>query len=471
MAKKFKCPYCDKRKERVDLISHIEDKHSDMLPSGFSATRIVFNSINYGNLDYNGKCVICGGSSSWNEDKARYDRICSNPQCKKKYIENVENNMLRTKGVKRISQTIEGQEKMLANRHISGEYVWSDGTKKTYTGKYELKALEYLDKVMHCKSEDVITPGPTLQYMYEGELHWYISDIYYIPYNLIIEVKDGGDRPNTRSMPEYRAKQTAKEDHIVNNTTYNYLRLTDNDFGQILATMSDLKLRLKDNIDERVININENMFAAMQSMIPTHNPNDVYVVNYRRNNIFNDDSDIAVAYNLKFDKIFYRDREGILREGNEKLLENTEYNVYLVRDKRNVFDESALQFIDEFVDSGFLYECVFENKFYTSDQIMFESSAEPTVDLYSLIKETNTVLKNYINGKDKSLMKGNYVIGHDLCDGKDFGAITYGRIDHNGNIFVESSFIYGMIAEDDNPIQKAIINTIDSNLGGGKYES
>ena len=31
----------------------------------------------------------------------------------------------------------EQQKKMLANRHISGEYEWTDGNIKTYTGSYE----------------------------------------------------------------------------------------------------------------------------------------------------------------------------------------------------------------------------------------------------------------------------------------------------------------------------------------------
>ena len=33
--KRFKCPYCEKRYEREDLVRHIEKKHIDDLPEGF----------------------------------------------------------------------------------------------------------------------------------------------------------------------------------------------------------------------------------------------------------------------------------------------------------------------------------------------------------------------------------------------------------------------------------------------------
>ena len=52
--------------------------------------------------------------------------------------------------------------------------------------------LEFLDKVLCCKSEDIVTPGPVIDYSYNGKIHKWIMDVYYIPYNLCIDVKDGG---------------------------------------------------------------------------------------------------------------------------------------------------------------------------------------------------------------------------------------------------------------------------------------
>jgi len=253
----YKCPYCNERYDKSNLVSHIDDIHNEMIPEGYSAFRVVFDYVNKKPSGYNGKCIICGNESGWDEAKGKYNRLCNNPNCKKKYIQSFEDRMIRTKGVTRISSTAEGQAKMLANRKISGEYKFQDGGIKTYTGTYEKKALEFMDKVMNIQSIDVTTPGPIMEYEYKDEKHIYISDIYYAPYNLIIEVKDGGNNPNMRSMPEYRAKQIAKERYIIKNTDYNYLRLTNNDFSQLLAVFMELKMEMSNDTPERVIRINE----------------------------------------------------------------------------------------------------------------------------------------------------------------------------------------------------------------------
>lgn len=253
----YKCPYCDKRFNKENLVIHVGDVHDDMIPEGYSAFRVVFDYVNKRPAGYNGKCIICGNESGWDEEKGKYNRICSNPACKKKYIESFEQRMIKAKGVKRISSTAEGQVKMLANRKISGKYRFKDGVYKTYTGTYERKALEFMDKVMNIKSEDVSTPGPVMEYEYEGKKHIYISDIYYAPYNLIIEVKDGGNNPNNRDMKSYREKQIEKEKYIINNTDFNYLRLTNNDFSQLLAAFMQLKMEMSSDSPERVIRINE----------------------------------------------------------------------------------------------------------------------------------------------------------------------------------------------------------------------
>ena len=210
-------------------------------------------------MNYHGKCTECKKETEWDENKGRYNRQCSNPACKASFIKKFESNMIRTQGVTRITSTPEGQEKMLANRRISGSYKFKNGIEKTYTGSYELKALKFMDQVMNINPDDIMCPGPILQYEYDGKTHIYITDFYYIPYDLIIEVKDGGSHPNTRNMPEYRGKQIAKEKYIINNTNYNYLRLTDNDLSQLLSVMADLKMQLVESSGERVIHVNEAM--------------------------------------------------------------------------------------------------------------------------------------------------------------------------------------------------------------------
>lgn len=247
--KLFKCPFCEKKFNKIDLVEHVNDDHDEMIPEKYSALRVVYDYINCKPAGYNGKCVICGAPSGWNNEKGKYNRLCDKKACKKAYTKLHANTGFKSPDI---------QEKLLSQRKISGTYVMSDGMEKTYTGTYEKKCLEFLDKVLKVRSEDIMAPGIVLEYEYDGQKHMYISDFFYAPYNLIIEVKDGGDNPNRKEMIEYRNKTTAKEKYIINNTKYNYLRLTNNDFSQLLAVFFDLKMAsLDENSTERVIRINE----------------------------------------------------------------------------------------------------------------------------------------------------------------------------------------------------------------------
>jgi hypothetical protein len=259
--KKYKCPYCEQKFDRNKLIGHVSKAHDRQIPQGYTATRIVFNIVN--NKD-TGHCVVCKSETKWNEKTGKYDRLCGDPKCTKALRDNALKNHIRVYGTSTLLNDPMHQELMLANRKISGEYTFSDGTKRTYTGSYEKKCLEFFDKVLEARGCDVITPGPVLEYKFKGQLKKYITDIYYVPYNLIIECKDGGDNPNNRQMEEYREKTIAKEAMITSNGVYNYLRLTNNNFGQLLEIMAELKMNLIDNDYSKVIRVNENSSSSSE---------------------------------------------------------------------------------------------------------------------------------------------------------------------------------------------------------------
>ena len=61
-------------------------------------------------------------------------------------------------------------------------------------------------------------------------------------------------------MPTYREKQIAKETMITNLGKYNYLRLTDNNFEQLLDIIAELKMQMIDDTEENrkvIIRIHE----------------------------------------------------------------------------------------------------------------------------------------------------------------------------------------------------------------------
>jgi ribosomal protein S18 acetylase RimI-like enzyme len=238
--KRYKCPYCEKRVERNQLQYHIGKDHQDMIPQGYTAARVAFN---YLNKKTEGHCIICGGVTAWNEDKKRYERLCDKPACKKKYVKMTEDRLKKARGVtkKEMMSDPQHQDMMLKNRSISGIYKFEDGGKVPYVGSYEKNFLEFMDQYLHVSSMDIQAPGPTIKYYFEGKKHFWITDFYYTPYNLVFDIKDGGSNPNKRQMDEYRAKQRNKEAAIIDQGEYNYLRLTDNKFDQLIEIMIDLK--------------------------------------------------------------------------------------------------------------------------------------------------------------------------------------------------------------------------------------
>lgn len=255
--RKFKCPYCNYKGTRERLVSHVENNHKEMIPEGYTAARVVFNSINHKEV---GHCVQCKvNETKWNEDTWRYERFCSD-KCRDAYVKMAKERMIKKYGKTNLLDDEEQQKKMLANRRISGTYKFRDGGERTYCGSYEKKTLEFYDKVLNVPSKDIMTPGPTVIYDYEGKKHKWITDIYYIPFNLVHDIKDGGSNPNKRQMDVYRAKQSAKEEAIVKQKQYNYIRLTDNNFSQLLLILAELKEQMIDDSDnkaERIVAINE----------------------------------------------------------------------------------------------------------------------------------------------------------------------------------------------------------------------
>lgn len=282
--RRIACPLCRRKDFKDKLIRHIEKDHEDIIGE-ISAEQFLYDKTHPGS----GKCIVCGNKTDWNEKTGKYHRVCSNPRCKEELRAKFKKNMIRVHGKVSLLDDAAHQAKMLAHRSISGTYVYSDGTKFTYTGSYEHKAIEFMDKVLNCNSKDIIMPGPVIDYtdQYGNSRQW-ITDIYYVPYNLIIEVKDGGDNPNNRQMDEYRAKQVSKETELIRLGEYNYLRLTDNKFVQLMEVLALLKdQEINDpTTTNKVIRINES--AVYDDRFFTIDDTDK----------FKDDIDIPIEYDI-----------------------------------------------------------------------------------------------------------------------------------------------------------------------------
>ena len=312
--KKYKCPYCEVRLERPKLVQHVQNKHADLIPEGYTALRVVFNYINKKEC---GHCIICGKETPWNEEKGRYERLCNSEECRKAYEKMTRERTKKKYGTDNMQgdprYAAEIQKKALANRRISGEYQFSDGGKVMYVGSYEKKFLEFMDIVMKINSEDIISPGPEMEYMLKGKKHLYLPDFYYIPYNLLIEIKDGQDNRNENQemMKDNIPKQKAKEKAVIDSGKFNYVKITNNDFSQLISIFAAIKYQLIDDCYDPVIQINES--SMMPSTIVTESDIDIVKELFNRDDVGSIE-DISESELQAFYKVAGLDEYGTLNE-------------------------------------------------------------------------------------------------------------------------------------------------------------
>lgn len=331
MPRHYKCIYCSKSFERNKLVAHIDKEHSDMLnpDKGFTANHIVFDICNNKTPvgDSFGICRICKAHTKWNEKIVRYDAFCSD-RCKAVARENAVKNMMKVYNKPTLLNDMDHQEKMLANRGISGKYRWSDGTYKTYVGSYEKKFLEFCDNVLQLDSSDLITPGPTIKYEHNGEEHVWITDALYLPYNLVFDIKDGGNNKNNREMPEYRAKQIAKEKMITDQGEYSYIRLTNNEFVQLLTIFAELKQISMEPDPYTISRIHEGLIGGA---LPPAGATDInphpYLMNYH--SFSGGEEGYALCNDIASDYCLTVDEKGKVKKKNtKKLLAQKECIIY-----------------------------------------------------------------------------------------------------------------------------------------------
>lgn len=238
--KKFKCPICSKiYVNKQALYTHLEDNHVDQMGELSPANY-------YFNMKYNkdsGKCIVCGRPTEFNEVTEKYDRI-DRPVCKERYRKLFLERMRKTHGVDTLLTQPEHQKKMQQNRKIAGKYKWSDGKMFDYLGSYEKDALEFLDTVLNLRSEDVIAPAPiVVKYSYDGKNHFYMPDLYIIPFNLLIEIKGTNNHYQKRDILKEKTK-----DKAALASKYNYIKVLDKKYDGLVSIIESIKSNNDDTI-------------------------------------------------------------------------------------------------------------------------------------------------------------------------------------------------------------------------------
>ena len=241
MATKYhKCPFCTKKYvDKKGLYNHMEKFHEKELGE-LSAANVYFN---FRNKKTHGTCIICGKPTKFNEQTEKYERV-HDKVCKDKYRQQFKDRMNKKYGKTTLLDDPEMQNKMLENRRISGKYHWSSGKglPTQYVGSYEKDFLEFLDKQMDFKSNNVLSPSNiAIPYTFANKKHFYMPDFYLPDFNLLIEIK--GKNNHYQKRDELKEK---KKDEVASNSQYNYLKIVDKKYNEFIELID--KLRESDGI-------------------------------------------------------------------------------------------------------------------------------------------------------------------------------------------------------------------------------
>ena len=248
------CKFCDYFcYTPEDFVSHLEKHHDEMIPEDMTPWQFSYY-LRTGKT--HGNCIVCKGKTTWNEKTHKYNRFCGKQKCYDDYREVFKKRMIGKYGKTTLLNDPEQQKKMLANRKISGEYVWRDRIHKTpYTGTYEKSFLTFLDEVMNFDPIDIIAPSPhTYYYEYEGEKHFYIPDFFIPSLDLEIEIKDGGANPNNHPKIQNvdKVKEKLKDEVMIKNQ-FNYIKIVDKNNKKFLDYLFKAKEQAFDDKPKKII--------------------------------------------------------------------------------------------------------------------------------------------------------------------------------------------------------------------------
>lgn len=241
----YKCPFCEKKYiSKEALYAHMEEEHKQEL-CDLPAAQVYFNYRNrYALTKGYGKSVISGKPTKFNLTTGRYERFADEEE-KKLYREQFRKNMINKYGKDSLLDDPDQQKNMLAHRKISGIFTWDNGETTTYTGSYEKAFLEFLNlEYSWDKPSDIMAPAPMIIHYIDSEGHqrFHIPDFYIQSLNLIINIKSSTNMG-------YRLRDIEDEqleDKAIKNTSYNYIKIYDNNFKKFMNVLNYFK-NLNDN--------------------------------------------------------------------------------------------------------------------------------------------------------------------------------------------------------------------------------
>lgn len=238
------CKYCNRYlSTRKVGIEHIEKMHADKLEEeGLTVTQALW----LGDHDtLTGRCTCCPTCkeiTGWCDKTGKPYRISTNPACRARVAAQAERNLAGVgKDKHTMMSDMEHQREMLRNRKTSGKYKFQDGQTVDYSSQLELNWLMFCDKVLDLKSYMIQEPPESFTYHDpKTNTDRQYSPDYYLPdYNLLVEIKDGGDKPNGNPayLEETRYKVYLKDEVMKAQKKYNFIRISGKNYGAFMEAL------------------------------------------------------------------------------------------------------------------------------------------------------------------------------------------------------------------------------------------
>lgn len=235
------CPYCNRYFNKKDLaVEHISRYHSNRLEMDQMDPCQALYFGTHGSL--HGHCLCgCSTPTEWNYKTGKPHKVSPDPKCRERLRALASKNMMRVYGKTTLLDDMEHQKDMQEHRRIAGSYKFSDGGEVEYLGQLEKNFLMFCDKVMELTSNMFLDPPENFKYHdpKDGKDHTYMPDYYLPDYNLLVEIKDGGDHPNTNPafVKETRYKVSLKDEVMKKQTKYNYIRISGKNYTAFVETL------------------------------------------------------------------------------------------------------------------------------------------------------------------------------------------------------------------------------------------
>lgn len=243
-----RCKLCGRKYvTKQALVEHIGKEHQANIPKDWSPARYECY-LRTGKTT--GYCIYCKKEVGFNEKTGKYNRMCGSAECKKKARDLAQKNYIGLHGKPYSIDDPEIQRKMVYSKKHSGTYTFVDDvTGKKYTAMYDSSYgkdfYQMLDLFLGWDGSDVSGPSPhTYYYMYEGKRHFYVPDAYIHSLNLEVELKDGGDDPNThpKIMAIDKVKEAKKDEVMLSlKDQVNYIKICNKDYTEFFALLAYLK--------------------------------------------------------------------------------------------------------------------------------------------------------------------------------------------------------------------------------------